>query len=168
MWPAYGRTDLHRDDILATRAEWGSEFGKRHKILVSRPGEVARIVAAPGNKLYRRDINGDVWQYNRRVIGKWEMLWPAEHLDSVVEQIDASSRHLFYLSQGRATYRWREDKDSLYRVGPISRNRNIIRAARDGKAAYRLEGGYRVEGRRIRWNGSLYIILRPRIKLLTW
>lgn len=140
MWAGYGNTTLHRDDIRAIRAKWHPELGKWHQILDSQPGMVRQIVAAPGNRFFRRDIDGSVWQYNYKLSGVWEQVRATGHLGIVAQQIDVSSHYLFILGASGEIIRRGENEDSL--IEPASNHRKIIRAARDGKEVYKLQDQY--------------------------
>ncbi|KAK6361799.1 hypothetical protein TWF730_005514 [Orbilia blumenaviensis] len=144
MWPAYrilAKSDINEDYFGTLRAKWQPECGKWHKILDSEPGQVAQIVAAPGNKFYRRDTNGSVFQYNHKIIGTWEPIRAITYRGLVAAQIEANSKYLFILSQNNAIYQCTEQKDSLRCIDPGSRHEKIIGAARDGKDLYKVENG---------------------------
>ncbi|KAK6528420.1 matrix metallopeptidase 19 [Arthrobotrys megalospora] len=151
MWAGYGNTTLHKDDIRAIRAKWQPELGRWHRILDSQPGMVKQIVAAPGNRFFRRDIDGSVWQYNCNVDGTWGPIKGIGHLGIVAQQIDANSHYLFLLNEYGEIFRCGKDSD-LHCIELASNHRKTIRAVRDGKEVYILQGEYWVSV----YRGELY------------
>ncbi|KAK6361800.1 Matrix metalloproteinase-24 [Orbilia blumenaviensis] len=145
MWPAYRNAKLHGSDVSAIRVKYPLQTGGIDTIdngkwyiikrAESKPGTVAEIVAAPGGKLYRRDVDGSVWKYEGG--GEWECV----NQDLPAVQIDATSQYLFLLQKDGHIYRRESGKmwEQIESPSPHAPTR-IIRAAKNGKALYQLYG----------------------------